>query len=174
MHKGVWIHKRSSVDVTWSILVEFAALIVEVKPCRFSMSCIIPYTPTTYRIRHEFRITVLSNYMQIDQSNKLIFWPVFTGFCNTEYKSQITQRYRILFCAPDFPPAIWQLSECSAPNEREDDNTHRDKEKAVTHVRTWTKGNFCTEGTSPVYCVRTVTTSRCQNNLQDRRVNIEM
>lgn len=54
-----------------------------------------------------------------DWSNKLIFWLDFTGFCNKECKSQTTQRCWILFCAPGFFHAVWQLTESSAPNGRE-------------------------------------------------------
>lgn len=42
---------------------------------------------------------------------------------------------------------------------------YRDKAKAIIPGQTGLKGNFSTERTSPMYCVRTVTTSSCQNNL---------
>lgn len=167
VHNGAWMLKCSAA-VTWSVFVELG-LPVDVK-LHFSLDLILLYyslCTSNIRIR-----TWIQNYcafkLYANCLTEVISWYLGLFLLASVTKNVNHKAPRGTGCFSVHRDFSMQSGSWLTPQLLMGERgryIHRDKAKAIIPSQTGLKGNFSSERTSPVYCVRTVTTSSCQNNL---------
>lgn len=141
--------------MSWAILVEFVASWKwSFTSVHWVLFCYIFLRDTATGIQQNLELLCFQIIWKwSDLSHKSMGWLFFLWASvaqNTNHKPPKDSGSYL--CSRCFPHAIWQLSECSDANGARRWCTYRDEAEAMIHVQSETQGNFCTEGTSPVYC----------------------
>lgn len=166
VHKGAWMLK-SSAAMTWSISVELA---LPVEKLHFSLDFILLcYSLRISNIRIQ---TWIQNYcafkLYANSLTEVIGWYFGLFLLASVTKNANHKPPKGTGSSSVHQDFSMQFGSCLSAQLLIGERgwyIYRDKAKAIIPGQTGLRGNFSTERTSPVYCVRTVTTSSCKNNL---------